>query len=88
MPRAHARKVRTMPTWVKIRHGNADEEGDCPGRSYLITLGAKYDGKLFDNYSEDGTPGVEMMFPHMDNAARWVAEIRATFSDTTFDSWV
>jgi hypothetical protein len=54
----------------------------------LINLGAKYDGKLFDNYSEAGTSGVEMMFPHMDNAARFVAELRATFSDTTFDSWV
>ena len=85
---ASVRKVRYMPTWVKIRHGNEDEEGDRPGRSYLINLGAKYDGKLFNNYSEDGTPGVEMMFPHMDNAARWVAEIRATFNDTTFDSWV
>jgi hypothetical protein len=54
----------------------------------LINLGAKYDGKLFDNYSEAGTSGVEMMFPHMDNAARFVAELRATFSDTTFDWWV
>ncbi len=77
-----------MPTWVKIRHGNTGDEGDGPGRSYLINLGAKYDGKLFDNYSEDGMPGVEMMFPHMDNAARWVAEIRANFKDTNFDSWV
>ncbi len=88
MPTTSARKVSNMPTWVKVRHQRTDEEGNGPGRPYLINLGAKYDGKLFDNYSEAGTSGVEMMFPHMDNAARFVAELRATFSDTTFDSWV
>jgi hypothetical protein len=78
-----------MPTWVKIRHPQNDEDDDdSPGRPYLIRLGAKYDGSLYDSYTEDGNPGVEIMFPHMDNAARFVAEVKSTFKGTTFDSWV